>query len=295
MVDCDFLLTDQQGKVIDIITYVSASLSIVGSLIIIFSYFKFSALRIFPYKLVVCLSIADLFSSIAYYVNFAAGDTEEDKCTNGPGCIVAAIMTQYFDVASFFWTAVIAYNLRAVLLENKGRTVENYERYYHLLSWGIPGVFSVLVGLFDGYGFAGIWCWIKQNEQLLRFLFYYLPLVLILAYVSYTLIVVMRGARETSNEIVIMRRLSMYILVFVFIRIWSILDRLQNVFYDSPSFTLTILHSFFSPLQGFANALVYGCNTVLVRECKWYCYAIRNIEEPVISEQELSPSHIVNT
>ena len=143
---CKFTFSEEQLRTIEIITYIGASLSILGCCLIILSYVKFTVLRTFPYKLIVFLSLADLFASIAYFLNLSAGQTEAEKCAGGSGCILAAVVTQFFDVATFFWTAVIAFNLRQVLIENKGRVVENYELYYHLVAWGIPALLAVIVG-----------------------------------------------------------------------------------------------------------------------------------------------------
>ena len=51
--------------------------------------------------------------------------------------------------------------------------------------------------VFEGYGFAGNWCWIKEEQQILRFLCYYLPLLVIIFYNTITLVLVMRSVRET--------------------------------------------------------------------------------------------------
>ena len=64
-------------------------------------------------------------------------------------------------------------------------------------------------------------------------------------------------------------RLTLYIWVFLFIRIWGVINRLQNFAdRDHPSFTLYMLTSLFSPLQGMFNAIVYGFNQRLMLEYK---------------------------
>ena len=63
------------------------------------------------------------------------------------------------------------------------------------------------------------------------------------------------------------RRIRLYIAVFFLVRMWSVINRLQNwANPEAPSFALYLLHSIFSPLQGFCNSLVYGCNTRLRRQ-----------------------------
>lgn len=77
-----------------------ASTSILGSSFIIFSYFYFPQLRTLAYKLIVYLSVTDLFSSFAYVLGTATR-TQAD-CKDG-WCYFTAIMSQYFDVATFCW------------------------------------------------------------------------------------------------------------------------------------------------------------------------------------------------
>ena len=103
----------------------------------------------------------------------------------------------------------------------------------------------------------------------LRFLCYYLPLLLIISYNIIICIVVMRAVRDSSQEAIVNFRLRLYVLVFVFVRFWSIVDRMQNILGDEPSFFLALLHSMFSPMQGIINALLYGCNYQLVRQCRY--------------------------
>lgn len=111
-------------------------------------------------------------------------------------------MSEFFDCATFFWTAVIAFNIHQVLAQGKGRTVERYEIYYHLVAWGappprasgrgrrcsrvlccfvrlsgVPAVFLIIAIVADAFGDAGNWCWITAEHQGLRFALYYIPLI----------------------------------------------------------------------------------------------------------------------
>ena len=61
-------------------------------------------------------------------------------------------------MASTVWTAVVAYNCYAVLVQQKGRTVEAYERTYHAAAWGLSLVLTVIAGATGSLGDAGNWC-----------------------------------------------------------------------------------------------------------------------------------------
>ena len=61
-------------------------------------------------------------------------------------------MTQVFDKATFLWTAVIAYNIKQVLMYDKGREVEGYMVRYSVFVWGTSAFLSTVVAVADGYG-----------------------------------------------------------------------------------------------------------------------------------------------
>ena len=74
-----------------------------------------------------------------------------------------------------------------------------------------------------------------------------------------------QGDSSAKNNII--KRLTMYIIVFMFIRVWSVINRFQNLANpNAPVYALYVLHSIFSPLQGLCNALVYGVNKTLLSE-----------------------------
>jgi hypothetical protein len=55
-------------------------------------------------------------------------------------------------------TGIIAFNIYLVLGRGKGKDVENYEPYYHLVAWGFPTISVVVAGSMDAFGDAGNWC-----------------------------------------------------------------------------------------------------------------------------------------
>ena len=114
------------------------------------------------------LSLSNFFSSVAFYFDLQGDYRIDDQ----PGfqCYFGAGLAQFFDVASFLWyatarcakcarrtrraradrgcvplacvrvtrTAVIGFNIWQVLVKKRGRGVEAFEKYYHLLCWGTP-------------------------------------------------------------------------------------------------------------------------------------------------------------
>ena len=115
-------------------------------------------------------------------------------------------------------------------------------------------------------GDAGNWCWIKHDHQIERWFCYYIPLiiVMIINIASYCHINKAIKSLNMQNQNVIIHRMVLYVGAFLFIRSWSVLNRFVELIDGNVGvFPLMFLHSLFSPIQGVANALVYGFNKKL--------------------------------
>jgi hypothetical protein len=255
---------------LQVVVVVGAILSMCGSLFIIVSFFAFPDLQTFPYKLIMFLSLADFFSSSTYILAIQdVGQNPEDlgNCfEDNFMCFFTAGMSQYFDFASFLWMGVISFNIYQVFVKQRGSDVVQFEKYYHMVCWGVPAFFLIIVTATDGLGDAGNWCWIKHDHQVERWLCYYIPLILVMAFNVSSYCHVNRAIKDLNmqNQSAIIHRMILYIGAFLFIRSWSVLNRFVELIDGNVGiFPLMFLHSFFSPVQGVANALVYGFNKKL--------------------------------
>ena len=71
----------------------------------------------------------------------------------------------------------------------------------------------------------------------------------------------------------ISKRLLWYLLSFLIVAIWGILHRTYQVLAQDhhPNYYLSVVESFFSPLQGFLNAIVYGTSPkISERYAEWF-------------------------
>ena len=78
---------------------------------------------------------------------------------------ICPFRSQYFDLATFFWTTCIAFNIFFVFVTDVGHKVKSYEVYYHIASWGVPLIFLIVVFCTDALGDSGNWCWIKKDHM----------------------------------------------------------------------------------------------------------------------------------
>lgn len=134
-----------------------------------------------------------------------------------------------------------------------------------------------LDSLFPGSGSAGHVCWIADNAATARAVFFYLPLVAVLCFTIFTyaklrrtlaILLVHGGARATPGApapppagghpaggghvlAALSRRFGSYVLVFMVVWTFPILNRVHNAFDpDHPLYTLFIGSALFAPMQG---------------------------------------------
>jgi hypothetical protein len=258
--------SDAQFHTLRVLTIISATFSFLGSCFTISTYVRFERLRTFAFKLVMLLSIADCIASLHFLFGAYHDVNKEWQTHHCPSivCFITAAAYQFAQVSSFLWTACIAYNIYAAL---QNIETESLEPYYHLVSWGGSLVLVLIVSVTGSLGYSGNWCWIRQDRPLARIMFYFVPLISVMFYDMWMYVRIGQKVAQSPVEDIVNKRLRRYIGVFLFLNTFSVVNRLQNMMGpETPSFLLYLLQSFFSPMQGFANALVYGWNRRVVAE-----------------------------
>lgn len=187
-------------------------------------------------------------------------------------CTLEAWLCQVAMVSSFFWKLCFAITLYlAVVHSKKDRFLNFLEPFYHIISWGFPLATATICELTHSFGKAGLWCWIKADAPEFRMGFFYIPLVcimILMLIVYFVMIISIRvRIRKTKHlvadyhfrkELKIYQRLSVFILVFVAGRSWSVVNRTYELVSGQPSDILFLFHTMGSYSQGFFSALVYG-------------------------------------
>lgn len=142
----------------------------------------------------------------------------------------------------------------------------------------VSGVALVASGV---AGSAENWCWISADENpLYRLLFWYGWLFATLfgntfVYWRVSLALNEFATAEVKDKIV--GRLRLYVLVFIVVHTFAVINRLQNyIAPDEPVFVLTALQSLIEPQQGWWNAVVYGLNQKVMKEYKRSCFRKRD-------------------
>lgn len=171
-----------------------------------------------------------------------------------------------------------------------GDEIFKYERLYHIFAWGIALILSLVPWFYNAYGAAGGWCWIQEQYDFLRMVIYYVPMVLVmfgasLNFIQSSLSVHKGNSRKAIQESSRVKfRLHMYIVVFIVLHFFSLLNRIHNFAEPlRPNFILYFLQGLVSPLKGFGNAVIYGLNKAVVSH---YRQSLSNCLQPARADNQ---------
>lgn len=184
-----------------------SSLSVVMSLFVVFTLFRFPALRSGHNRIVVNLCIANAlgsFSQLNIFKLVSDRDWSADLCTG------EAIGNQFFFMASFFWTACLAWHVHRTIVNAKvlGRN-EPWTQFvwFHVISWGLPLASVIVLLVYDqfdktyapdtpiGRGQLN-WCWVRPGVLPGQVIFYATLLLIMVFNTVLTLLTICHVLRK---------------------------------------------------------------------------------------------------
>ncbi|KAL5253524.1 hypothetical protein ACHWQZ_G013353 [Mnemiopsis leidyi] len=258
---------DSRCATLTIIRVLFGSFSFVLSLFMIFVIWLFKKYMFFSQRLILYLSIAALCDSVPYMM----GSIE-----NAAGCKFQGFMMTYFDWTCVGWVSVISANMYRLVKEEM--SYESSESLFHLACWFLPGIVAGVPFIWDAYGHSGPWCWIKGEnklEQILRFLVWYGPVLVIVIFLT-GLMIYLRVHTKRQNRSYAgynpeeesaksrkwreVRILFMYPIVFIAISVFPLITRIQMALNEQSSFPLVLMTSITAPLLGAVNTFLYSCS-----------------------------------
>ena len=135
-----------------------------SSISLIFTFFTILSFLIFPnlnkksyHKVVLYTTIGDFFMSI--------GGTLGLHKERDVSCYVQWFLTNYFPLASVFWTLVIIYELYKTIILTK--PTKSFV-YYHMICWSIPLVVTLLPLSTEHVGpfYEWDWCYLQAGNNI---------------------------------------------------------------------------------------------------------------------------------
>jgi len=282
-----------ESAALDVTPKVSASLSFVGSCVVVFRFARLprTARNTFQ-RIMTAMCVTNAVSCAGYAVGTASFGNPGLCAWQGFDVHVAV------GIVACYSACLASTLLLQAILERPASRVRRIEPAYHVVSICVPiSVGFLCLGL-SLYGPAGLWCWIESEYVWARLAFLYVPLWTIMLYVGVVLVALLwkadashrrmrthvfsgrsrraRGLREIGLQT------SLYFLSFELTWIFGTAVRIQNAVNPACQvFALLWLQSFFVPLQGFLVFLVY----MLPRMRK--CVRLRNLRtvRPTAREQ----------
>jgi len=274
-----------------------------------------SSRRVFFLRLIVFLSLANLLTAASYIMSFVewrvlGGLT---GATRQRYCLTQAFVMLVFEPASVLWTVCIAVTLHHQVVARRS-SPERLERWFHLVSWGVPTAVALVLLLARQLGPADAdrasWCWVAADgpspppvnasvagsdraegaagspgaprTRWLQICVFYLPLAFAFAFNLVTYLRVGRAFRQmaaagtvdAAKERMVQLRLRLYLLVFVAVWAAPLVHRTLELFRCDPGW-LRVLHTVTQCSMGFLNCLVYGCNEATLRPYRSAMSSIR--------------------
>jgi len=264
-------LSEDQNEVILYINYVTSFLNLVGSLFTIITFLVFKEARNEGTKLVFFLSLSDLCSAVGasgFWHWFINGE-------QNLYCKISASILQFGLVASIIWGFIIGLYMFLVVYKNmEFEQVQRFSVLFHFIGWGYPIVSAVIPLIENQYAPVipkpldiKAWCWIAGNNGYRMLL--YVPDVII--YISMITLYCFLRFRlynsRNSQSVIICRKMSIYLLTYVVINTFAIVNRMQDFFMpDVDIFALYVLQFLTQPSQGFLNAIAYSWNEPVFQE-----------------------------
>ncbi|EGZ28602.1 hypothetical protein PHYSODRAFT_475580 [Phytophthora sojae] len=258
---------------------VSSGLSLLGALVMIAHFLAYQESRRCGRRLLFCLHLADAGAACAWLLMFVLPAVDEDvDPVDVHTARTCTVQVRFDSLASCFWTACFAFYLFQ-LLAGRSKAPELCEDRYHLVAWGIPAatVAHLYAQTLAGTGLVGEsgrpWCWIRSwsDDQwsvegfYVQLVIFYVPVVLIFLHnlVTYVMLLYsMTDSLSTSMETRVHYRLLLYSWAFFLPNVWIVFAFAYQAVAPNHALNAPLLYlvSFFTPLQGLMNAIVYGVN-----------------------------------
>ncbi|ORX59182.1 hypothetical protein BCR36DRAFT_366369 [Piromyces finnis] len=264
-----------ENKGIQIAIEISSLLSFIGSGSVIISTFitkNFFGKGKLWNRFIFILSFWDLYGSFDILIRQLFFNTNDNNCK------LHGLSIHFFYLCSIIWTAGIAFNIFFITVLNKKiKEIEHYEIFIYIALLGLSLLLTLPLYYLDKNNASNIpilgdttfWCWITKDYSKYKILFFYCPLWIIFlfntfVYVSTEIICKKRNydylnqSQTTFVKKNVVKRSDLYLLVLFVIWIWGSIDTIQSSLnLNYPIYVIQFLYSFFTPLQGFLNSLVY--------------------------------------
>ena len=262
----------------------TALISVFACIGVILLVVLFKKYYFFTQRLILYLSLAALFNSVAIALRLQRLAFFLNTEDNNPHLEGLCVFTAFLDQTTA-WSEVIAISCITFNLLLKAvfhKQTEKLEIVYFILIFIFPITFNWIPFIDSAYGRAGAWCWIRsQNDDCSdnelgynsRFILWYIPAYVILLILVCTYVFILYKVKRQRNywagrydpeterrkelQLKEVQPLLWYPLIFLVLNIFPLINRLYDASNAPPHPSLWYLQAIFSPLQGGFIAVVY--------------------------------------
>eukprot|EP00731_Ephydatia_muelleri_P014851 Em0008g571a len=174
---------ESTARAISVVAIFSSLLSCMGSVLIVYVYLRWPAVRSGSRAIITYLAIADFVTGFGYimgssnylqytsYVDVTAmpASTKVELCDNlfTPVCKIQSFLTTSSSMMSFLWTLILAIYLHTTVVKNRIRLAQQLVPLYHVIAWGLPTILIFVMLATDVLGYSPVasanWCFIGVN------------------------------------------------------------------------------------------------------------------------------------
>lgn len=281
------------------LTYVISSLSVLGSLFMIFCYLFVSELRSMPiFAFVANLAFADLLLTIDGIPNLINPQT---SLVDGLYCEILGGIRQLNYASSYLWAFTfgqIMWNFYKGDYRTHKDIQNNYTKIF-IINWSLSLFTAIIPFFFNAYGPSLLFCWLSESIHGIEYILLtgflgYLPgFILGFILIYYYVVIIRHMRRNTKNKsedapdiIEMILYPSIFLLTIIFVGI----DRVFFANYEN-NLIIVAVHIILRQGQGFFNCLAYGMNSQVRRTLKKSCQkrnqvAIKNFSLPKLHNFE---------
>eukprot|EP00040_Diaphanoeca_grandis_P013347 m.67434 g.67434 ORF g.67434 m.67434 type:complete len:356 (-) comp23810_c0_seq1:28-1095(-) len=266
---CESRFGTKQCDTVFGIRMTTSSLSLGGNLFIIGFIVLHRTHLNFNQRLILWMSVAEICRTVSYFLGRGHATTIDAQC------ITQGFLMTWFDWASLLWTMVLTHAMMMALLYEK--TAERYETWYHVVCWMTGLILSLIPLSTNAYGPSIVWCWVTKDHIDLRWGLWYGPafflvicLIIVNVYIFYVINQKTKQWQGTYTPEMEkhkkflkaeVRPLKYYPAIALFCYAFPLANRIDDVIVGEKPFTLLVLHSTFSTIKGFFNALLFFAMT----------------------------------
>ncbi|RDL31337.1 uncharacterized protein BP5553_09546 [Venustampulla echinocandica] len=185
-------LTSEQIQTLIVIERFTASVSVIGTLILITTFIFIKDFRTLSNTLIFYASFANLFANVAALI----GDSALYRL-DGALCQFQSFLLEMFMQSDPMWSCAMAVNVYLVFFRRfDAPRLKKLYWYYGVICYGLPFIPAIFCLFYKTgqkgkmYGDATLWCWIDNDWAPIRIYSYYAPIwiAILIALIIYFLV-----------------------------------------------------------------------------------------------------------